>query len=138
MFCIQPLRGVFYFGKVIMVNIEHPSLLLNGKMLIYIYDVCSDDQYSIPELNENHILCAPMIINEVPWRKGYFKNVGNMEVLDSEKQLDYGFAHMESVNKKYFDINDNVMDHVPHYCGVYGLASYRAVGGEIHKVIDNG
>lgn len=134
-FCLQPLYGVFYFGKVIKCNLKNPTPFINGNLLIYIYDVCADDKLKVFDLENRELLIAPIIVNKQPWQKGYFETLYNDSVCEREKNLDYGFLNIVKKEKEYLDIDGNVIHHTPQYCGIYGLGSYGVVGKEVQKAI---
>lgn len=135
-FCLQPSNGVFYFGKVIKSNLRNPTAFINGNLLIFIYDVCSDDKLKVPDLKNKKLLIAPIIINRQLWKKGYFETVCNIGVCEYESNLDYGFLNIVKKETEYLDIDGNVLDHTPQYCGIYGLGSYGVVGKEVQKAIE--
>lgn len=136
-FCIQPLKGIFYFGKVIKSNIENPDI--HGHTLIFIYDIYSSDKNTMFNFENKELLIPPIIVNKQPWIKGYFETLYNTSVLEYEKKLDYGFLNvLKNIikeEKEYLDINGNIMEHVPQYYDMYALGSYGIVGKNVQKAI---
>ena len=53
----------------------------------------------------------------------------------SQKERNMEFAFWHVLKKKYVDINGQVIENKPKYCGIYGLGSYGAVGKEVQKAI---
>lgn len=136
-FCLQPLEGIFYFGKVIKANMENPDI--HGHTLIFIYDICSTDKNARFNFENKELLIPPIIVNQQSWIKGYFETLYNTSVLEYEKKLDYGFLNvLKNIikeEKEYLDINGNVMDHVPQYYEMYALGSYGIVGKNVQRAI---
>ena len=136
-FCIQPLEGIFYFGKVIKANMENTDM--HGHTLIFIYDIYSNDKNTMLNFENKEFLISPIIVNKQPWIKGYFETLYNTSVLEYEKKIDYGFLNVFKniikEEKEYLDIDGNVMEHVPRYYDMYALGSYGIVGKNVQKAI---
>lgn len=132
-FVLQPISGRFYFGKVIETDVKSKDSFINGMMLIYIYQCYSFDQVIPQDIESNELLIAPMVVNYQPWRKGYFETIGNVGVSQKERNMEFAFWHV--LKKKYVDINGQVIENKPKYCGIFGLGSYGAVGKEVQKAI---
>ena len=132
-FVLQPLIGKFYFGKVIQTDLKSIDSFINGMTLIYIYNYCSIEKEIPLELEKEEFLIAPIIVNNQPWLKGYFETIGNKQVLENEKTVD--FAFWDTLKKEYVDINGQVIKNKPQYWSIYGLGSYGVVGKEVRKAI---
>ena len=102
MFVLQPVIGKFYFGKVIQTDLKSLDSFINGMTLIYIYNYCSIEKEIPLELEKEELLIAPIIVNNQPWLKGYFETIGNKQVLENEKTID--FAFWDTLKKEYVDI----------------------------------
>lgn len=132
-FAIQPAKGKFYFGKVIQTNLKSIDSFINGMTLIYIYNYCSIEKEIPLELEKEEFLIAPTIVNNQPWLKGYFETIGNKQVSENEKTVD--FAFWDTLKEEYVDINGQVLKNEPQYWSIYGLGSYGVVGKEVKKAI---
>ena len=132
-FVLQPVIGKFYFGKVIQTDLKSLDSFINGMTLIYIYNYCSIEKEIPLELEKEELLIAPIIVNNQPWLKGYFETIGNKQVLENEKTID--FAFWNTLKKEYVDINGYVIKSKPQYSSIYGLGSYGVVGKEVRKAI---
>ena len=134
-FVLQPIEGVFYFGKVIQTNVESVDSFVNGMTLIYVYQYSSDSK-EIPDALENEeLLIPPVVVNHQPWTRGYFETIGNVRVSEKERNVD--FAFWDVLRGKYVDITTGqaiVLKHEPKYRSIFGLGSYGVVGKEVHKV----
>lgn len=133
-FALQPIKGKFYFGKVIQTNLKSRDSFINGMTLIYIYDYSSLAKETPLDLEREELLISPMIVNNQLWLKGYFETIGNVQISEKEKNLD--FAFWDTLKEEYVDINGHVLKDEPQYWSVYGLGSYGIVGKEVKKAIE--
>ena len=134
-FVLQPVYGIFYFGKVIQSDLYSDDSFIRGMFLVYIYDYSSTKKEIVTDFENSKFLIAPMIINKQPWLKGYFETIGNTPVTDQEKNVDYGF--WDVMKKHYVDIKGNVLDNPPKYNSIYGLGSYGILTKEVFKALEN-
>ncbi|MCA1032883.1 immunity 26/phosphotriesterase HocA family protein [Bacillus timonensis] len=88
-FVIQPLKDIFFFGKVIRTKISIKDPIMNGGHLVYIFNETSCDMEPPEHLNPNNLIISPQIINDQGWTKGYFKTVGVQKVTGEECKVDY-------------------------------------------------
>lgn len=133
LFVLQPIQGVFYYGKVIKTDLQSHDAFIRGMFLIFIYDYCSTQKEIVRGLESNNLLIAPQIVNKQPWLKGYFETIGNVEVTVQENNMDLGFWDM--LRERYVDINGNPLDVPPKIRSVYGLGSYGIVSKEVYKAL---
>lgn len=135
-FVLQPIEGVFYFGKVIQTYIKSVDSFVNGMTLIYVYQYSSDSK-EIPDALENEeLLIPPVVVNHQPWIRGYFETIGNGGVSEQERNVD--FAFWDVLRGKYVDITSGqeiVLKREPKYRSIFGLGSYGVVGKEVHKAL---
>ncbi len=93
-FIIQPVKGIYFYGKVLIGSLEciDKDSVHNGLSVIVIFEVksyeLSLDKY-MP--NYNNLLIEPTIISDLYWKQGYFYTLGNFALTEEEKNLDYGF-----------------------------------------------
>jgi len=132
-FVLQPTKGMFYFGKVIQTNLKSTDSFINGMTLIYIYKYCSINKELPLELEKEEFLIAPTIVNNQPWLKGYFETIGNVQVSENERTVE--FAFWDVLKEEYVDISGQTITQKPQYWSVYGLGSYGVIGKEIQKAI---
>ncbi len=133
MFILQPILGIFYYGKVIKTDLQSYDSFIRGMFLIFIYDYCSTQKEIVYDLETNNLLIAPQIVNKQPWLKGYFETIGNVEVTSQENNMDLGF--WDVLRERYVDINGNPLDVLPRVRSVYGLGSYGIVSKEVYKAL---
>ena len=134
MFVLQPIQGMFYYGKVIKTDLQSYDSFIRGMFLIFIYDYCSTQKEIVYDLDINNLLIAPQIVNKQPWLKGYFETIGNVEVTVQENNIDLGF--WDILRKRYVDINGNPLDVPPKVSSIYGLGSYGIVSKEVYKALN--
>lgn len=132
-FILQPIDGIFYYGKVIKTNIISVDSFINGMTLIYIYKSCSIDKVIPHGLENEEFLISPIIVNNQPWQKGYFETLGNVGVSEKERNADFAFWHV--LKEEYVNISGQIIKGKPKYCSIYGLGSYGIVGKEVQKAI---
>ena len=118
---------------MIQTNVQSTDSFINGMVLIYMYEYRSVEKTVPQGLESRKFLIAPMVVNYQPWRKGYFETIGNIGVLQNEKNIKFAFWNV--LKDKYVDISGKEIDYKPSICGIYGLASYGAVGKEVQKAI---
>ena len=105
-FLAQPLREVFFCGKVIRTKVESRDAFVNGMNLIYL---------------------------RLPWSRGYFRTIGNVPVTERERGLSFGFWDVP--RKRFVSVEGSPLRQKPQYWTDYGLASYAVVGWELQKVL---
>lgn len=137
-FVVQPIEGVYYYGKVIISKYRSEYEMYNEMPLIYIYDEFST-KIKMPQSLEK-ILIAPLITNYGPWTHGYFQTVGNIPVSEEEKNLDCGFFSFSYMDKNknnpfYRNIHGTRIDYVPQFNAPFGLYSYKGVNYELCKAL---
>ena len=135
-FVLQPIEGVFYFGKVIQTNVESIDSFVNAMTLIYVYQYSSISKEMPDVLEDEELLIPPVVVNYRPWTMGYFETIGNVGVSESERNVD--FAFWDVLREKYVDITTGqaiVLKHEPKYRSIFGLGSYGVVGKEVHKAL---
>ena len=135
-FVLQPIEGVFYFGKVIQTNLKSEDSFINGMTLIYVYRFFSNAK-EIPDALENEeLLIPPVVVNHQPWIRGYFETIGNVGVSEKERNVD--FAFWDVLRGKYVDITTGQkikLKHEPKYRSIFGVGRYGGVGKEVYKAL---
>lgn len=138
-FVVQPIDGVYYYGKVIYEKTYSIYEMFNDFPLIYIYDHTTNKLCMPQKLDK--ILIAPLLTNYTPQSRGYFYTIGNIPVTDAEKQLDCGFKAYTILDSKheypfYRDIHGERIDYIPKYNAPFGLNSYKGINYEICKALN--
>jgi len=143
-FVIQPEEHTYYFGKVIIGNIQSKNIDYQGMVLVYIYEGSSTTKEIPSRLSERELLLPPKVVNQQGWSKGYFETVGNIAVTEQEKNIDFGFFssnepfssyhEIPEQLKVYYDVYGEVLLNVPKHVSFNGLVSYGYIGREIRKI----
>jgi len=134
-FVLEPVKGTYYFGRIIIGAIKSKFALMNGMPLIYIYNIAKDNKdYDDIVFNKENLLLPPIITNYSPWIHGYFETVGNKPVNKDDVLKQHCF-HRDLVNEYVNESGDKLWrKHEP--CGKYGLASYKGIDWEISKKLN--
>jgi len=130
-FVIKPKGHDYYFGRTIITDAN--CGFGQGAVLIYIYNATSKTKKDIPKLEKNKLLLPPIMLNYLPWSKGYFENVVFQE-LDQDDILEVN-CFWDPMTKKYFDDKGNELKNKYEPVGEYGLASYRVVDDKISEAL---
>ena len=124
-------NNTYLFGRVI------STIASIGPMencnLIYIYRDVSDDIKNVPELTPENLLVAPIMTNNLPWRKGYFEVVQSKALNISDKLKQHCF-HC-SFNGKFYDEYSNQLEKAVEPVGIWALHSYRTIDDEISTAL---
>ena len=134
-FALQPISGMFYFGKVIQTDVKSTDSFVNGATLIYVYSRCSHRKELPYDLETAEFLIPPQIVNFRPWLDGYFETVGNIPVTEAERNVPFGFWDL--LRKRFIDINQKELNNEPEYWGCYGLGSYGVVGRLAKRALES-
>ncbi|SEF64212.1 Immunity protein 26 [Eubacterium ruminantium] len=132
-FVLKPRSDLYCYGKVIEIEVKSKDSFVNGMYLIYIYDYFSKTKEYKVEFDAEKLLIPPMVVNTQLWIKGFAETFSNIEVLDKEKNIEYGFWDIG--RKIYVNINGDKIDNIPQFASPFGLGSYGVVGKEIQKTI---
>lgn len=132
-FVVQPVINVFYYGKVIKTELESTNSFIKGMSLIYIYNKRSEEIVIPQSLHSIELLIPPIVVNNQPWIKGYFKMICNEPISKEEMNIDFGFWSIPK--NQFLSLDGVVLDKEPKYWSYYGLGSYGVVGKEIQKAI---
>ncbi|MFE5321501.1 Imm26 family immunity protein [Paenibacillus sp. NPDC056579] len=72
-FVIQPMEGRYFFGRVVLTNIESKHPFFKGWNLLYIYNKSSIKKEVPPDLTQSELIIPPVIINNQGWAKVILK-----------------------------------------------------------------
>lgn len=127
-FLVNPFKNLFFFGLVLKTDI-YDSALGNGLVDVcifnnHIYDM--NIEYDIPDLKKENILVPPSVISKEYWHKGYFYNVGNIEIENIEYAF-YSIAKHSYINNEREPITD-----LPDVLSSYGFTTIVGIESQIH------
>lgn len=133
-FVLSPREGVYFYGKVLNSDIQHiaEETFIHRKCMVYIFKSKSSE-ISMDEFvsDFSNLLINPIIVDLSYWTKGYFYTIGNEEISEEEKSLDYGFYKIG--NGKLYKEDGKELSDVPQILGTYGIASITGVASLIEK-----
>lgn len=132
-FLLQPLPGTFYCGKIVRLKVASRDSFVNGMSLIYIYDRRVPGRGVPADLDAAPLLIPPVVINRLPWSRGYFETVGNLPVTERERRLSFGFR--DAARKRFVDAGGRPLAKEPLYWTDYGLAGYAVVGMLVQRAL---
>src|SRR5215204_4124589 len=135
-FVLQLPDGDYLFGRVISADAVWTRAEDAGRAnLIYIYRLRSKSKESVPPrsaLKPDNLLISPLLINRLPWSRGYFKTIGNLSLDEAEVLPTHCFRDSRGL---YFDEHGKQMPSPQEPVGDWGLASYRVVDDELSEAL---
>ncbi len=131
-FVLQIVEGKYHWGRVIKKDVVGGGY--PNSILVYIYNVCTQEKSLVPELIKEDLLIPPKVTNELPWKKGYFEMVGNGELKEGDK-FDF-HCFYDVVFDCYMDENGERILKRIEPCGSYGLASFSSIDDELSQALE--
>jgi len=126
------VKGIgYYYGRVIKVNVKSGFGDAEAA-LIYLYDYCQNEREPVPDtLDKKQLIIPPLMINYLPWRKGYFETLINRPILKEDVYSAHCFK--DPMRDLCFDENGSIIKRIPNdsIFGEYGLSSY----GYVHRLL---
>ncbi len=107
---------------------------MNDVVLVYIYKVRSEAKRLPPlaELRPTNLLLPPLMINRLPWSRGYFETIGNLPLGDEDALPRHTFRRFTG---QYFDEYNNQLSQPNEPVGEYGLQSYLTIDDAISDAL---
>lgn len=147
-FVLSPVEGIYFFGKVLNAEIDSKEKVLNvgtgeitnnsltNKQILVFFFRCKckeiDIKYFTPDYN--NLLIPPAIVSRYYWTSGLFKTIGNEEITDEEKTLDYGFIVNDLALGQFYCKEDGTkLNHEPQIKGTMGITTSIGIARGIHK-----
>lgn len=133
-FVMLPPDDRYLFGRVISTAAQWgagPSVTAN---LIYVFKVRSESK-TVPnrsELLADRLLFAPVVINRLPWSRGYFETIANLTMGVDEALPIHCFRFSSG---RYFDENGRELSGPTEPCGEGGLHSFRTVDDLVSEAL---
>lgn len=125
-FQIRPYDNIEYYGIVVNNHVDNN----NGDdlLVIFIFNKGVDIEKSVKNgVKKEDLLIDPEIVGKEYWTRGYFFNVGHIEINENK----YGFY---SIGKcKFFDEFGNEIQEEPYLLGTYGVATISGIAYGINK-----
>ncbi len=131
-FAMLPPDGKYVFGRVISTEAKAgPSMPAN---LVYVFKARSLIK-SVPdssELRTDRLLVAPLMINRLPWSRGYFETLTNRPLGEGEVLKQHCFRSSEG---RYYDERSRELSRPIEPCGHWGMQSYRTLDDRVSKAL---
>ena len=132
-FVMLPPDGRFLFGRVISTTAQWgagPSLVAN---LVYVFRARSNTKMcpARSELLADRLLFAPLVINRLPWSRGYFETIANLPLGEREVLKQHCFES----NGRYYDDKGHELPVPAEPCGLRGLESFRTVDDSVSTAL---
>ena len=133
-FVMQPPDDRYLFGRVISTTAQWgagASVLAN---LIYVFKARSESK-TMPdrsELRADRLLFAPLVINRLPWSRGYFETIANLPLGEDEVLQQHCFRGSSG---RYYDDKGRELAGPTEPCGLLGLDSFRTVDDSVSKAL---
>jgi len=135
-FVLSPRENIYFYGKVLNVNINHQTkdTFVHGKNVVFIFKN-KTTKPAIDDFNPDYtqLLITPAIVDISYWNQGLFYNVGNIELSDFEKKLDYGFLKLGVHSNWYCKEDGTILKRRPKFLGIYGISTITGIASEIEE-----
>ena len=129
-FVFRPKGRDYYFGCVVMVGTKVISLPDNK--LIYLYDIHAPGKLPVPDLDPKRLLVHPIVINNLPWSRGYFEVVEHRALSDIALLKTHCLRRS---NGRYFNELGEELPHRIEPCGDFALDSFRTIDCSVSEAL---
>lgn len=123
----------YLFGRV--VDTEADAGFSTYDMnLIYVYSVRSREP-ELPEREElrpDRLLIPPLIINRLPWSRGYFQTIANVDLDETDLLAQHCFEDWQG---KLRDEKGRPLASRSEPCGQAGLHSFRTFDDDVSRAL---
>lgn len=134
-FAIYLPEGGYMFGRVIKAAIED-SDRRKRLCVIFIFNKVSDNMNDVPvDLNYDLSVIGPLIADVGFWTRGYFYNISNSPLSETEKELDYGFYNDKIFSGNYCDVYANEINYKPQFLSIFAHTTLYGVSMAIREKI---
>jgi hypothetical protein len=127
---MRPGRRGYLFGRVIRTDANAGGF--PNSNLIYIYSPESKTPEPIPELLPRHLLLPPMMTNNLPWVRGYFKFVCHRPLAKGDLLPRHSF---QDERGWLFNESGARQRRASSPIGEWALHSFRTIDDEISQAL---
>ena len=129
-FALRPPGDTYLFGRVVRTD---AICLAPGAILIYVYRTGSPTMCPPAVLSREELLIPPILINRLPWSRGYFETVENRPLREDA----YERHCFRTFNGQFYDeYRNELRKPIPGVpIGDAGLHSYRTVDDAVSEVL---
>jgi Immunity protein 26 len=135
-FALRPSGRGYLFGRVIATDAAvGPIADVN---LIYIFDYETVKPSPPKDLTPDRLLIPPVVINRLPWSRGYFQHLEQRPITERERLPVHIF---KSSHGRLYNEYGRRLDTLPTanrggpVTGQYGLHSFRTVDDEVSRAL---
>jgi hypothetical protein len=127
-FALSPRPGTVLFGRVIATDARVGSM---KAILVYIYDV-RQAEVGPPAEKLVRLLLPPILVNRLPWSRGYFQTVATAEIPSGELLPVHAFRDSRG---RLFDEHSNPISGTLGPVGQHGLHSFRSLDDAVSDAL---
>lgn len=128
--------GTYIFGKVVSTNAKWTLAVgADPAILIYLFRERSVTK-AMPDpsaLRPDRLLVSPIMTNRLPWTRGYFETLENVELTAYDLLPRHCF--LSASRGKYFDENGKELEGAIEPVGDYALHSFGSIDEEISDAL---
>jgi hypothetical protein len=126
---VYRLHGRDYgYGRVIRTDCRFFG---GGTVLIYIYAAFSPRKEHIPVLSRDKLLIPPVLINRLPWSRGYLETIECRPLGPDDVLPVHCFWSPAHVDEQYFNEDNGRLRQRTDPCGMHALSSFRTLDTRI-------
>ncbi|MFO1368129.1 MAG: Imm26 family immunity protein [Marinagarivorans sp.] len=131
------MPDIYFWGRVVSTDARIGNL--RDVILVYIYRAFSRGKADIPQLDRNDLMFAPFGINQLPWSKGFFETVKNVENGPEDLLSCHCFRWVNPVSNqvKYVNEYGERLEGVVESCGIYAMRGYVGVDKDVSEYVMN-
>jgi hypothetical protein len=135
-FAMQMPDDLYLFGRVISTDAVIGPM--TGIILIYIFRTRSEVKAPPrrEDLRPDNLLVSPILINRLPWSRGYFETIDHRPLEQEDLLKQHCF--LSSVRGQYFDEKGHELPGPVEPVGSRGLNSFRTADDEISDALGFG
>jgi len=134
-FAMLPPDGPYLFGRVI--DTEAKIVSMTGVIMIYIFEHRSPvlEMPDRAKLRVENLLLPPILINRLPWSRGYLETIGNMPLGPGERLTQHCFLNYAYTRDRHFDELGNELRRPVEPIGELLLNSFRTLDNYISDAL---
>jgi hypothetical protein len=134
-FAMQMPDDLYLFGRVISTDAVSGFSFSASAILIYVFRTRSEVKAPPrrEDLRPDNLLVPPILINRLPWSRGYFETIDHRPLEQEDLLKQHCF--LSSVRGQYFDEKGHELPGPVEPVGRYGLNSYRTADDKISKAL---
>ena len=131
-FAVLPPDVLYLFGRVIAVDAAAHSF--GPLVLVYLFRFRNaiNDPPDRQHLQTSDLLVPPIMTNRLPWSRGYFQTVGNLQLGPGEVLSVNCFGDLRG---RYYDEYNRQLPGPVGLVGLHAVHSYRTIDDEVSRAL---